>query len=188
MTMDSITQNTQQLRELNNSAIASPQWHVLWTLSNSEKLVHDQLKDQGFHTFLPMIDVWSRRQGVRRRVRVPMFPGYLFLHHTMDKASYRDVAKTRRLVKILGDGWDCLAVVSDREIEAIQKVHASNLLARPHVYLREGERVRITQGLLAGVEGIFLHSKSNKGLFVVSIALLQRAVAVEIDCTLVVPA
>jgi transcription antitermination factor NusG len=117
-----------------------------------------------------------------------MFPGYLFLLHTMDKASYREVAKTRRLVKVLGDGWDSLAVVPPGEIETIQKVHSSNILARRHEYLREGERVRITQGLLAGVEGIFLRSKPNKGLLVVSIELLQRAVAVEVDCTLVVPA
>jgi len=168
--------------------VREPRWHVLWTLRDAEKFVHDHLTDRGFHTFLPMIDVWSRRRGLRQRVRVPMFPNYLFLQHTMDKASYYEVAKTRRLVKVLGDGWDRLAVVPDSEIEAIQKIHSSNLPARPHVYLPEGDRVRITQGLLAGVEGILVRSKPQKGLLVVSIELLRRAIAVEIDGTVVVPA
>jgi len=168
--------------------VREPKWHVLWTLRDAEKLVHDHLTDRGFHAFLPMIDVWSRRRGLRQRVRVPMFPTYLFLQHTMDKASYHEVAKTRRLVKVLGDGWDRLAVVPDSEIEAIQKIHSSNLPARPHVYLPEGDRVRITQGLLAGVEGILVRSKPQKGLLVVSIELLRRAIAVEIDGTAIVPA
>jgi transcription antitermination factor NusG len=56
------------------------------------------------------------------------------------------------------------------------------------VYLPEGDRVRITQGLLAGVEGILVRSKPQKGLLVVSIELLRRAIAVEIDGTAVVPA
>lgn len=58
----------------------------------------------------------------------------------------------------------------------------------PHPYLREGQRVRITRGPLAGVEGILVHSKPHKGLLVFSIELLQRSVAVEVDCTLVVAA
>ncbi len=163
----------------------SVKWHVLWTRSHSEDMVHDQLMAQGFHLFLPKMDVWSRRGGMRRASRVPMFPGYLFLHHLMDKASYLAVCKATGLVKILGERWDRLAAVPDSEIEAIQRVHRSRLPTLPHPYLREGERVRITAGLLAGVEGILLRRKSNKGFLVVSIDLLQRSVAVEVDCTMV---
>ena len=166
----------------------SPKWHVLWTRSNAEQIVHDQLTSNGFELLLPKIHVWTRRNGLRHPSHVPMFPGYLFLHHCMDKVKYAEVLKTRGLVKLLGESWDRLAVVPDREIEAIHKVHSSRLAARPHVYLRDGERVRITQGLLAGVEGILVRSKTNKGLVVISIDMLQRSVAVEIDCTLVVPA
>ena len=57
-----------------------------------------------------------------------------------------------------------------------------------HPYLQEGQRVRIVEGPLADVEGILVHGKPSKGLLVVSVHLLQRSVAVEIDCTLVVPA
>ena len=106
----------------------------------------------------------------------------------MDKASYVVACKARGLVKFLGERWDCLAVVPDREMEAIQKIHNARLPAFSHFYLQEGQRVRITGGLLADVEGFLVRSKPNRGLLVVSIDLLQRAVAVEIDCTLVVAA
>jgi transcription antitermination factor NusG len=148
-------------------------------------MVSDQLAAKGFDLFLPMMDVWSRRGGVRHPARVPMFRGYLFLHHPMDKTSYLTVCKARGLVKLLGESWDHLAVIPDREIEAIQKVHRAQVPVLPHSYLKEGQRVRITGGLLVGAEGILLRTKPNKGLLIVSIDLLQRSVAVEVDCTLV---
>jgi transcription antitermination factor NusG len=103
----------------------------------------------------------------------------------MDKTSYLTVCKARGLVKLLGESWDHLAVIPDREIEAIQKVHRAQVPVLPHSYLKEGQRVRITGGLLVGAEGILLRTKPNKGLLVLSIELLQRSVAVEVDCTMV---
>jgi transcription antitermination factor NusG len=117
-----------------------------------------------------------------------MFPSYLFLHHAMDKLSYIEVRKARGLVRILGERWDRLSVVPDAEVAAIQKVLHARLPALPHPYLRQGQRVRITCGALAGVEGIFVDSKPTKGLLVLSVELLQRSVAVEVDCSVVVAA
>jgi transcription termination/antitermination protein NusG len=57
----------------------------------------------------------------------------------------------------------------------------------PHPYLREGQPVRITAGPLAGLDGLLVSTNPQKGLFVVSVALLQRSVAVEVDCTQVRP-
>jgi transcriptional antiterminator NusG len=54
-----------------------------------------------------------------------------------------------------------------------------------HPYLREGQRVRITHGPLSGVEGILVHTKPTKGLLVLSIDLLRRSIAVEVDVALV---
>lgn len=166
---------------------ASHRWHALWTRSHCEQLVWDQLIARGFDAFLPTIDVWSRRAGVRRRIHVPMFPGYLFLHHAMDKEAYIEVRKMRGVVCILGERWDNLAVVPPSEIDAIQKLVQTHTPVLPHAYLRAGQRVRITRGPLADVEGILVRENPDKGLLVVSIELLRRSVAVEVDCTWVVP-
>lgn len=165
-----------------------PQWYVLYTRSHCEHLVYDQLRVKHFEMFLPTLEVWSRRGGLRRLISVPLFPGYLFLHHALDKASFLDVRKVRGLVRILGERWDRLAAVPEAEIRAIQGVVRAHLPARPHPYLREGQRVRITQGPLAGVEGILVQVKAAKGLLVLSVELLRRSVAVEVDCTTVVAA
>ena len=160
-------------------------WHVLWTRSNFEQLVHDQLVPKGFDVFLPTIDEWSRRGGDRLIRRVPMFRGYLFVRHAMDKTSYLEVCKARGLVRILGERWDRLDVVPDGEIEAIQRVLQARLPILPYPYLREGQRVRITSGPMVDVEGILVRSNPTKGLVVISINLLRRSIAVQVDCTLV---
>ena len=165
-----------------------PNWHVLWSRSHCEQLVYDQLVAKGFRPFLPTIDVWSRRGGVRRVCRVPMFPGYVFLHHALDKWSDVEVRKARGVVAILGDRWDQRAVVPDQEIEGIQKLVRVGLPVRPHPFLQVGQRVRISRGPMADVEGILVRTKPNKGLLVLSVDLLSRSVAVEVDCTLAVAA
>ena len=160
-------------------------WHVLWTRSNFEQLVHDQLVARDFEVFLPTIDAWARRGGDRRLARVPLFRGYLFVHHAMDKASYLEVCNARGLVRVLGERWDRLDVVPDGEIEAIQRVLQTRLPILPYPYLREGQRVRITSGPMVDVEGILVRSNPTKGLVVISINLLRRSIAVQVDCTLV---
>jgi transcription antitermination factor NusG len=57
-----------------------------------------------------------------------------------------------------------------------------------HPYLKTGQRVRITSGVLAGSEGVLLAGRKNGDLFVVSIDLLQRSVAVQIDASMVAAA
>jgi transcription antitermination factor NusG len=160
-------------------------WYVLWTRSYCEQLVRDQLASRGFRPFLPFIDVWSRRGGQRHVIQTPMFPGYLFLHHALDKFSDTEVRKTRGLVTILGESWERRAVVPEAEIQAIERLGASGLPVAHHPYLREGQRVRITRGPMAEVEGLLVRANSRKGLVVLSVDLLQRSVAVEVDCTLV---
>ena len=102
----------------------------------------------------------------------------------MDKASYLEVRKARGLVRMIGERWDRLDAVPDAEIEAIQRLVQSGDPILPYPYLREGQRVRITRGPLADVEGILVRANPKKGLLVVSVNLLRRSVAVQLDCTL----
>jgi transcription antitermination factor NusG len=176
-------QRGEALRETKDESM-TPSWRVAWTRSNCEQLVYDQLARKGFDLFLPTAEAWSRRGRVRVRGPVPLFRGYLFLRHAVDKASYLEVCKARGLVRLLGQRWDQLEAVPDSEIDAIQKLVRSELPIFPYPYLREGQRVRITGGPLADLEGMVVRGNPKKGLFVVSVGLLRRSVAVQIDCTL----
>jgi len=164
------------------------QWYALYTRSHCEQLVFDQLAAKGLELFLPKLEVWSRRAGRRHRILVPMFTGYLFLHHNMDKPSYIEVRKARGLVRILGERWDRLGTIPDAEIDAIQRVVTAQLPVLPYPYLRKGEPVRITQGPLTGVEGILADLNPTKGLLVLSVELLQRSLVIEVDCNIVTAA
>jgi transcriptional antiterminator NusG len=166
---------------------AGARWHVLWTRSHCEQLVHDQLAGKRFDLFLPKFEAWTRRAGTQCVAGTPLFPGYLFLRHALDKESYVEVRKARGLVSILGDGWDRPASLPDSEIDAIRKMVGAKAPMAAHPYLKEGRRVRVTRGSLAGLEGILLQLKMKQGLLVLSLNLLQRSVAVEVDCTAVEP-
>jgi len=163
-------------------------WFVLWTRSHCERLVYDQLSNKGLASFLPEREIWSRRGVLRHVIRVPMFPGYLFLHTVLDKATHIEVRKTRGLVSLLGSTAEGPAAVPETEVTALQKLVKARIPAVPHPYLREGARVRITRGPLSDVEGVLVRTRLTKGMVVLSVNMLQRSVAVEVDCTLVTPA
>jgi transcription termination/antitermination protein NusG len=163
------------------------QWFVLWTHSNSERLVHEHLKSKGFEAFLPLMKAWSRRRGVQSTIAVPMFPGYVFVHHALDKRSYIEILKARGVAKVLGERWDRPACVPDDEIDAIRRVADAGVPVLPYPFLTEGQQVRIVDGPLTGLEGILIATKPQKGLLVVSVDLLQRSVAVEVESTQVQP-
>jgi transcriptional antiterminator NusG len=184
--------NLQPITRMADMAAAPPaesgSWYALWTHSHCEQLAHDQLVQKGFCAFLPKVEAWSRRRGVRHLVPAPMFPSYLFLRHVMNKAAYLEVTKVRGLVRVLGERWDRLTTIPVEEMQAIEKVTAARHPVLPFPYLKEGQRARITRGPLAGVEGILVEARPRQGLLVLSLHLLQRSVAVVVDGTDVVPA
>lgn len=158
-------------------------WYALWTHSHCEQLVRDQLAAKGFETFFPKIATWSRRAGVRHRILTPMFPSYLFVRDQLTDRRYAELLGARGLVCVLSSGEGRLAAVPDTEIDAVRALVCSDLQAVPHSYLHAGQRVRITDGPLADVEGILIDRHAGKGLLVLSVHLFQRSVAVEVECT-----
>ena len=162
-------------------------WFAVWTYSHCEQLVHDQLAGKGFRMFLPTMRTWSRRAGKQRLIPVPMFPSYLFINHAIDKRSHVAILNTRGVVRILGARWDELLPVADTDIDALRRIQDADVPVWPHAYLHEGQRVRIHEGPLTGVEGVLLRSKPNRGVLVLSVDLLRQSVALEVDCTAVVP-
>jgi transcription antitermination factor NusG len=147
----------------------------------------DQLSARGFTAFLPEMGMWSKRAGQMHVVPVPMFPGYLFVRDAMDKHAYIEMLKVRGLVRILEDGWTRLTPVPDGEVEAVERVLQARVPIFRHGPLNEGDRVRVNDGPLKGVEGVFVHDKPGSGRLIVSVGLLGRGIAVEIDGTSVSP-
>jgi transcription antitermination factor NusG len=159
----------------------------VWLRSNYEHTVNRQLTAKGFQPFLPEVQRWSRRAGVSRAIRTPMFPGYLFVREALDKYRYLDLLNVHGIVRVLEDGWTRLTPVPDAEIDAIQRIAAAGVVVFPCAHLHGGEPVRVLAGPLAGVEGMFVHEKPSKGRLVVSVDMLGRSIAVEMDASDVEP-
>jgi transcription antitermination factor NusG len=171
-----------------NSAIStSTAWYAIWTRSHCERLVAQQLAAKGFQPFLPEMAVRSRKADPTPIVQRPMFPGYLFLKHSMEKHSYIEILKARGVVRILEGGWNRLTPIADEEMHAVERLLDSGATVQSLPYFSQGDRVRVVEGPLAGVEGLFVRDKKNRGRLVVSVKLLQTSVAVEVDGDFVVP-
>lgn len=158
-------------------------WYALQVRPRYEKQISTALRSKGYEEFLPLYSArrrWSDRYKV---VEFPLFPGYLFCR--FDQKLRLPILTIPGVLKIVSFGKE-LIPVDESEIASIQAIVKSGFKAEPWPYLQAGQRVRINEGALEGVEGIFLHTKTEQRL-VVSVSLLQRSVAVEIDASWITP-
>jgi transcription antitermination factor NusG len=152
------------------------QWFAIRTRSRAEKATEYAMQSKGYEPYLPMCK--NRRQWSDRKVEIeiPLFAGYLFCR--FDPLRRLPILTTPGVVSILGNGKVPIPI-PDQEIEAIQ-IAVRTGLAEPWPYLKEGDKIRVTRGSMMGIEGLLVKKKANWRI-VVSLALLQRSVAVEID-------
>jgi len=87
-------------------------------------------------------------------------------------------------VQIVGYNRQAIPV-DENEIKALQALVASGVPNQPCPYLEIGEQVRIDSGPLRGMEGILVEFKGDQRL-ILSVTLLQRSLAVELDCASVI--
>ena len=159
------------------SANSEFQWFALLVKSQHERSVATALHGKGYEQFLPLYSVNRRWSDRIKQLALPLFPGYVFCRFDINKRL--GVLVTPGVLHVVGAGKVPLPV-NDGEIEAIRSIVQSGLQAEPWPFLRLGQRVRIERGSLEGVEGILLAVKKPYRL-IVSVTLLQRSVAVELD-------
>ena len=158
-------------------------WYAVHTRSRHEGKVSTSLAQKSIPTFLPKIDVWSRRKDRRKKIQLPMFPGYVFVQvDQADNQSRLDILKTPRVVKILGTARGNIPIpVPDEKIEAIRRLVDSKVEIQHYRYPKAGERARILDGPFRDIEGMVVKADPRKDLFVITIEILQRAVAIEMQ-------
>ncbi|MBN1473131.1 MAG: UpxY family transcription antiterminator [Syntrophaceae bacterium] len=158
-------------------------WYAIHTKSRHERKANTGLTQKKITTFLPEAQVWSSRKDRKKKISVPLFPGYLFMETpNLDNETKLAVLKTSGVVRILGkkENSEPLAVPEDK-IDAIRRFIQTDVqifnLQSPQV----GEAVRIIDGAFAGIEGVIISRNAQKELFVLNIEILHRAVAVKLE-------
>lgn len=150
-------------------------WYALRVRSRHEKKVARALEGAGFEVFLPIVASLRQWSDRVKQVDEPLFPGYLFVHSTLDSETKLNLVRTSTsIVEIVGSGRRPTPI-PEVEIESIRTVLASAQSITPLDRLIEGTRVRVVGGPLHGVEGIVV-SKGTAGSIICSVGLLGRSV------------
>jgi transcription antitermination factor NusG len=158
-------------------------WFALQVRSRWESSTALLLSGKGYQTLLPTYKARKRWSTGLKDVNAPLFPGYVFCQ--FDAQKRLPVLITPGVIAVVGCGRIPLPV-DDGEIVAIQRIVSSGLRAEPWPYLELGQRIRIESDALEGMEGILINFKGNHRI-VVSVSLLRRSVALEIDRSCVRP-
>ena len=157
-------------------------WYAVYTCARHEKRVAEQMEERRLQGFVPLYRAVHRWKDRRKEVLLALFPGYVFVHLALrDRLRVLEIPGVVSIISAQGKPIPLLA----SEIEPFR--HAfDGVRIEPHPYLQAGRRVRVRRGPMAGLEGFFLRRKEGLRL-VVSIEILMRSVAVEIDETDVEP-
>ncbi len=158
-------------------------WFALQVRSGRESYVANLLESKGLSVFCPTYTSQvATARGARRKTSA-LFSGYLFCRIDMDNRM--PVLGTTWVGSIVGTGRTPIPV-PEEEVAALETLVANASEILPHEFLDIGQRVRVLSGPLTGLEGIVSDLKNPRRV-VVSITLLQRSVAAEIDSHTVEP-
>lgn len=152
-------------------------WWALYTRHQHEKAVAGMLSAKGFEVFLPLYESIRRWKDRNMMLSMPLFPCYVFVRGGINRRL--QVVTTPGVHMILFSGEN-VAIIPEAEIQAIRAVTEGPFQIEPHPFLKCGERVRVRQGPLEGVEGVLVRKKKLHRL-ILSVEMLAQSVAVEID-------
>ena len=152
-------------------------WYALCVRSRLEKTVARNLGGKGYEPFLPLCRRVRRWSDRIKHIELPLFPGYVFCR--FDAADRLPILTIPGVNGVVGSGRNLLPV-DENELKAIQAVLSSGKYYEACPFLEIGQRVRVEYGALQGVEGFVTLLKNTERL-VISVQMLQRSVAVEIE-------
>lgn len=156
-------------------------WYAVHTRAHHERHVAQLLKDKGLTTFLPLVTELRRWSDRWKSVESVLFGCYVFVkiaggNNNEDRVRVLRTDSVFDFVGVPGQGTP----IPDEQIESIRTIVQQRVECQLHPFLKIGQRVRIRNGALNGVEGILVDR--NKGnILVISLSLLQRSLAIPID-------
>ena len=162
-----------------------PKWYALYTRSRFEKKLLCELSDRSIEVFLPMREILSRWKDRKKRIWVPIFPGYIFIHHVDTPPNRFRILNVPGAVRFVGFNSQT-APIPDEQIEGVRRFLEAHLAVDPYPYIKVGKRVEVIAGPLRGIQGTLVQKK-GRFRFVIQVDLIRQAVSVEIDASDVRP-
>ena len=173
----------------------TPTWFTVYTKPRQERIALEHLQRQGFHCYLPLAE--NPYQKTKKTVGAtsvatncnwktpkkpePLFPRYLFLNAIANQQSLAPVRSTRGVATLVRFGTK-LVEVSERVIKNIENRQdpETGLVKLDPVPVTPGDKVKVFDGPLAGIEGIFQERKGEARALLL-LSLLGRQSLVEVN-------
>jgi transcription elongation factor/antiterminator RfaH len=154
-------------------------WYVLHTKSRFENVVHGGLGKKSIEVFLPKITVRSKRRDRKAMIRIPLFPGYLFVKTDLAPDSHLEIVKTAGAVRLIGSKHGPVSV-PEETIDSLKIMVAGDHSVTTGDNLKKGDKVLVVSGPFVGVAGTFVRY-GGKGRVVVNIEALGQYAGVEVS-------
>jgi transcription termination/antitermination protein NusG len=159
--------------------IETRSWYVLHTRSRFENVVNEGLMKKSIDVFLPKILVRSKRKDRKKMIRVPLFPGYLFVKTDLNPSEHLEILKTAGAVRLIGNTEGPKAVPDEAVQSLMIMVRTDDPISTGQLY-KKGDRVIVVYGPFAGVIGQFIRY-GGKGRVVVNIEVLGQYAGVDVS-------
>lgn len=160
----------------------TPEWYAVHVRSRHEFQVKDRLTLKKIETFLPTVEKLRKWKDRKKMVTFPLFPGYIFVHTTRESQNLLNVLKVTGVVRMLCTVPGEPDPIPEDQINSLKTLVENKETLDPYPYLKEGQRVRVERGPLAGVEGILIE-KLDKHFLVLSVDVLKQGVALTINAS-----
>ena len=154
-------------------------WYVLHTKSRHESVVNDGLARKSVEVYLPKITVPSKRRDRKKTIRVPLFPGYVFVKTDLHPHTHLEIVKVAGAVRFIGNKQGPLSI-ADETVESLKIMVESDYAVTTGNNLRKGDNVLVVHGPLEGVMGTFVRY-GGKGRIVVNVEALNQYAGVEVS-------
>ena len=158
-------------------------WFVVQSKPREEERAFHYLREKGFDTYLPRIEVVSVRKFNNVKSEKPLFPGYLFCRFTKEDDILAQVRWTRGVKKLLPESVDPFPV-EDEVVKAIQSLQEKDGVIRKQ-QLERKDRIRITRGAMKDILGVFDHWSSDQGRVKVLLNFINYQASVELHHSLI---
>lgn len=164
------------------SPVALP-WVALVVRPRAERKIQTGLANIGLESFVPWYSVRRRWSDRAKTLVQNLFPGYVFCRSAF---SQRLLVLNQPGVQWVVSFNHSPALITDDEISSIRRVVESGLPLSPWPFLKAGQRVRVREGALAGIEGTLVRD-STAWRVVMSVNALERSIAIQLDRDAVCP-
>lgn len=146
-----------------------PAWYLLQCKPRQNFRAEENLCNQGFTCFQPVVDVERLQQGRRRLASEALFPGYLFIRLDSVNDNWSPIRSTRGVTRMVGFNGRPQPVPDDVVMALRQRIAHQPRIAP----LQPGDKVMIKDGAFAAIEAIFKAFDGDERV-VILISLMHR--------------